>query len=418
MSLEYLPTKKKILFVINTMGRAGAEMALIALLRELSREQEEPCGENYELYCYVLMGQGELIDRLPPHVHLLNRDYKDTSVLEKSGKRDMYRTIIKAMFRRGTVFFCLPGILAALFDMIKKRRIWPDKLLWRVLSDGGERFEEEFDLAVAFLEGGSAYYVADHVRAKKKAAFIHIDYAMAGYTRSLDHDCYLKYDAVFPISGEVKQSFLQTYPECADRTAVFHNIIDRERICSMSKEPGGFSDTYDGIRILTVGRLTWQKSYPTAIEAMRLLKQEHVRVRWYVLGDGPERRDLERRIEEAGLQEDFILVGAVDNPYPYYAKTDIYVHATRFEGKSIAIQEAQILGCAIIASDSSGNREQIVPDVDGILCRLDAAAVRDAVLTLIEDEEKRKRLGQAAEEKMKEYGNDLSLLEKLMAEEG
>lgn len=418
MSLEYLPTKKKILFVINTMGRAGAEMALIALLRELSREREASCGENYELYCYVLMGQGELIDRLPPHVYLLNRDYKDTSVLEKSGKRDMYRTIIKAMLRRGTVFFCLPGILAALIGMIKKRRIWPDKLLWRVISDGGDRFEEEFDLAVAFLEGGSAYYVADHVRAKKKAAFIHIDYAMAGYTRRLDHDCYLKYDAVFPISGEVKQSFLQVYPECADRTAVFHNIIDREQICSMAKEPGGFSDTYDGIRILTVGRLTWQKSYPTAIEAMRLLKQENVRARWYVLGDGPERRDLEHRIEEAGLQEDFILVGAVDNPYPYYAKTDIYVHATRFEGKSIAIQEAQILGCATIASDSSGNREQIVPDVDGILCRLDAAAVRDAVLTLIGDEEKRKRLGQAAEEKMKEYENDLSLLEKLMAEEG
>ena len=418
MSLEYLPTKKKILFVINTMGRAGAEMALIALLRELSQEREASCGENYELYCYVLMGQGELIDRLPPCVHLLNRDYKDTSVLEKSGKRDMYRAIIKAMCRRGTVFFCLPGICAALLDMIKKRRIWPDKLLWRVLSDGGDRFEEEFDLAVAFLEGGSAYYVADHVRAKKKAAFIHIDYNMAGYTRRLDHDCYLKYDAVFPISGEVKQSFLQVYPECADRTAVFHNIIDREQICSMAKAPGGFSDAYDGIRILTVGRLTWQKSYPTAIEAMRLLKQENVRARWYVLGDGPERRDLECRIEEAGLQEDFILVGAVDNPYPYYAKTDIYVHATRFEGKSIAIQEAQILGCAIIASDSSGNREQIVPDVDGILCRLDAAAVRDAVLTLIGDEEKRKRLGQAAEEKMKEYGNDLSLLEKLMAEEG
>lgn len=418
MSLEYLPMKKKILFVINTMGRAGAEMALIALLRRLSQEREPSGCEKYEIFLYVLMGQGELIDRLPPSVHLLNRDYKNTSVLEKSGKRDMYRAVFRAMFRRGTVFFCLPGICSSLADMIGKRRIWPDKLLWRVLSDGGECFGEEFDLAVAFLEGGSAYYVADHVRAKKKAAFIHIDYTMAGYTRKLDHDCYLKYDAVFPISGEVENAFLQVYPECADKTAVFHNIIDREQICGLAKAPGGFADAYDGIRILTVGRLTWQKSYPTAIEAMRLLKKEHVKARWYVLGDGPERRDLERRIEDAGLREDFILVGAVDNPYPYYAAADIYVHATRFEGKSIAIQEAQTLGCAIIASDSSGNREQIVPDVDGVLCRLDAAAVKDAVLALIRDEEKRKRMGRAAEEKMREYGNDLSLLEQLMAEEG
>lgn len=82
-------------------------------------------------------------------------------------------------------------------------------------------FAEEYDLAVAYLEGGSAYYVADHVRAKKKAAFIHIDYTKAGYTRKLDRDCYLKYDAIFPIGEDVKQQFLKVYPECAGRTKVF-----------------------------------------------------------------------------------------------------------------------------------------------------------------------------------------------------
>ena len=70
--------------------------------------------------------------------------------------------------------------------MRKEGRLMPDKLLWRAISDGARRFPEEYDLAVAFLEGGSAYYVADHVRAKKKAAFIHIDYQKAGYSRELD----------------------------------------------------------------------------------------------------------------------------------------------------------------------------------------------------------------------------------------
>ena len=72
------------------------------------------------------------------------------------------------MFVRGTVFCLLPYLLSSLADMLKRRKVLPDKLLWRVLSDGGERFAEEYDLAVAYLEGGSAYYVADHVRAKKK----------------------------------------------------------------------------------------------------------------------------------------------------------------------------------------------------------------------------------------------------------
>lgn len=48
-----------------------------------------------------------------------------------------------------------------------------------------------------------------------------IDYTKAGYTRKLDRDCYLKYDAIFPIGEDVKQQFLKVYPECAGRTKVF-----------------------------------------------------------------------------------------------------------------------------------------------------------------------------------------------------
>lgn len=55
-------------------------------------------------------------------------------------------------------------------------------------------------------------------------------------------------------------------------------------------------------------------------------------------------------------------------PYPYYRQTDIYVHATGYEGKSIAIQEAQTLGCAIVASEC--NREQITDGEDGFCARL------------------------------------------------
>ena len=72
---------------------------------------------------------------------------------------------------------------------------------------------------------------------------------------------------------------------------------------------------------------------------------------------------LTAQIEQLGLQNAFILVGAVNNPYPYYTQADLYVHATRFEGKSIAIQEAQTLGCPMVVSDCSGNREQVIQGV-------------------------------------------------------
>lgn len=407
--------RKKILFVINTFSRAGAEMALLDLLRKLDEMNEEHGNRKYDISLLVLMGQGELVSQLPESVHLLNRKYSMDSVLEPRGKRHMIATVLKALLHKGTGVRLTPYMLKAYRQMRRSREVRIDKLLWRALSDGAPEFDETYDLAIAFLEGGSAYYVADHVKAKKKAGFIHIDYEKAGYSRELDRDCYVQYDALFPIGEQVRSQFLKVYPECAGRTHIFHNILDVDLIRAKAKETGGFSDTYSGIRILTVGRLTKQKAYPVAIEAMHLLKQRGLRARWYVLGEGPEREALMQQIAKDGLQEEFFLLGACSNPYPYFAQADIYVHATGFEGKSIAIQEAQILGCPIVASDI--NWEQIQHGVDGLICPLDANAVASAVQELIENPAQRKRLGQAAQHKNVSFTEDIQMLDQLLASE-
>ena len=397
---------KKILFVINTFSRAGAETALLELLRLLAAE------EQYELSLYVLMEQGELLPLLPEGVKLENHRFHTESVLGSRGRKVMYGTILRALLHRGNGIRLFPYLVSALAGMLRRRRIQPDKLFWRVLSDGARRIPTEYDLAIAFLEGGSAYYVAEHVRAKRKAAFIHIDYGRSGYTRRLDKDCYLKYDAIFPVGENVKQRFLEVYPECAGRTKIFPNVIDQTGIRRKAKLPGGFDDGFDGIRILTVGRLTRQKSYPVAVEAMRLLKAAGERVRWYVLGEGAERARLERQIAAGGLQEDFLLMGETDNPYPYYAQTDIYVHATGYEGKSIAVQEAQTLGCAIIVSE--GSREQVRDGVDGTVCALEPEAVCRAIQELIREPQRRAVYGHAAEARRIDCGEQKKLLEELL----
>lgn len=397
---------KSILFVMNTLGHAGAETALLELLERLE--------DFYEIDLYVLMGQGEMVTKLPPGVHLLNKRFNNCSVLSGRGRLYMMGTIVKALFHRATGIRLFPYLCRNLWVMLRQHRVQADKLLWRVLSDGGMRIHREYDLAVAFLEGGSAYYVADHVKAGKKAAFIHIDYEQAGYTRELDRDCYLRFDALFPVAEEIREKLLKVYPECADRTGVFHNMINKDRIFERAENGKGFTDGYQGTRILTVGRLTRQKAYPVAIEAMKLLKSEGCRARWYVLGEGEERRVLEKKIAEYGLEEDFVLMGAVENPFPYYKQTDLYVHATGFEGKSIAVQEAQILGCAIIASDCTGNREQIVHERDGILCDLSPQAVKDAILRLIDDSGLRDRLKAASACKRIAYEEDIRLLTEIL----
>lgn len=399
--------RKKLLFVINTLGHAGAETALLELLRRLSPKE-------YEIYLYVLMGQGEMARELPPYVKLLNTRYDDSSVLSGEGKRRLQGKVLRALFSRGTFLRRAPYMAAQFFGMLRKGRILPDKLLWRAMSDGGERFDMHFDLAVAYLEGGATYYVADHVDARHRAAFVHVDYARAGYTRALDRECYLKYDRIFAVSDEVRKAFLGVYPECGKVTDVFHNILDAEAIRRKAGSGEGFADGYDGMRILSVGRLTAQKAFEVSIQAMKLLKERGERVRWYVLGDGDQRRALEEQVRRLGLEEDFLMPGAVDNPYPYMAQADIYVHASRFEGKSIAIQEAQILGKAILVSDCSGNREQVTDGVDGRMCELTPEGICGGIIELLHDTEKRACFGRAAAERNtgneEELGKLLSII--------
>lgn len=324
------------------------------------------------------------------------------------------KTVWHSFWKNGDVFGKFAYIVRTFSAMRRTGKFQPDKILWRVISDGSPRFEETYDLAVAYLEGGSTYYVADHVKAKKKAAFIHIDYESSGYTRGMDRNCFDKMDRIFTVSDEVKKHFLNVYPKYQDKVKVFHNIINQDEIRRKAGEETGFEDHFDGVRLLTVGRLTYQKAYDIAIDAMKLIKDRGYKVRWYILGEGSERPALEKKVKELGLEKEFLMPGAASDPFPYYKQADIYVHATRFEGKSIAIQEAQTLGCAIIASDCNGNREQIVQGKDGLLCRLDPESIAEAVISLVEDRDKRIRLGNAAKEKDIVHKGEIKLLLELM----
>lgn len=386
--------KKRILFVINTLGYGGAERAMLDLFDALDPEK-------YEISLFVLTGQGELSHALPKHVRLLNHDYKDVSVLTKEGRKLLTKSVLRVGIGKGLFLRRAPYLLKNLWHMGKYGKILPDKLCWCLLADGAPRIKKEYDLAVAYLEGGATYYVAEHVNAKKKTAFVHIDYGKAGYTRELDLDCYRTYDRIFTVSDEVKEHFLEIYPEYEEKVSIFHNLVNQKRIRQMADQGNDFDDDFQGYRILTIGRLTQQKRYDIAIEAMALLKEKcSVPVRWYVLGEGDLRVSLEKQIQESGLENDFILLGVKENPFPYYKNCDFYVHATGYEGKSIAIQEAQTLGKPILATDCSGNREQIRDGVDGCLCQLTPEAVSEQLLWMIQHPEESRKYGEEAKKKV------------------
>jgi glycosyltransferase involved in cell wall biosynthesis len=404
--------RKKLLFIINTMGRAGAETALIALLKKLDSMNE------YDLSHYSIIPCGEMFDQLPAGVHILNKRIHRHSLHSLPGRIQIMNAIVRAFFYRFNGFQML-GYLARNLKEQKSsgKRLQYDKLLWRLLANGLPRQRDTYDLAISYIEGASAYYLADKVSAVSKAAFIHIDYESSGYTPLMDQDCYRSMDRIFVVSNEVGTKFLRVYPELRDKVSLFRNLLDRERILMLANRGSGFTDDYSGIRLVTVGRLHYQKGYDIAIEALSILRKEGFPVRWYVIGEGTERANLEQLIKKHGIEDSFLLLGAKDNPYPYIKQADLYVQATRYEGKSIAVEEAQILGKAILASDCTGNSEQIISGYDGLLIPLSTENLVSALKTLINDPSLRSLYAEHVLEKKLDYPEDLDQLLALLRKE-
>ncbi len=405
--------KKKILFIINTMGRAGAEIALVELLKRL-----DSIGK-YELFLYTVIPCGEMFDRLPKGIHILNKHISNGSVLSFAGHVRIAGAVLYSFFYK------LTGVklLGYMITNIREQKalggkLQYDKLLWRLLADGRPKIEGSYDLAVSYIEGASAFCLADKVSARHKAAFIHTDYQKAGYTPRIDGDCYHAAETIFVVSKGVGEAFCRVYPRYRHKIRLFRNLLDIEGIRQKAETGDGFTDEFDGVRLLTVGRLHYLKGYDIAIEALAKLRADGYPVRWYVIGEGMERANLEMLIKKHGVEDSFLLMGARDNPYPYMKQADIYVHATRYEGKSIAIEEAQILGKTIVASNCTGNKKQIISGHDGTLLTLNARNLVRELERVIDDPELRKKHARHVLEKKLVFPEDLEGMLSILEEDG
>ncbi|MEH6892453.1 glycosyltransferase [Bacillus sp. JJ864] len=151
---------------------------------------------------------------------------------------------------------------------------------------------------------------------------------------------------------------------------------------SMPKDEG-FNDKFDGIRILTVGRITSQKGQDIIPHILMKLKSKGYNIRWYCIGDGESRLKLGSMIKKYDLAEYLVLLGTKNNPYPYIKQCDIYVQPSRHEGYCISLAEARALNKPIVTTDFVGAREQIENGQDGLITRFDESTIYSAIEKLI-----------------------------------
>ncbi|MEO1764120.1 MAG: glycosyltransferase [Cyanobacteria bacterium J06629_18] len=139
--------------------------------------------------------------------------------------------------------------------------------------------------------------------------------------------------------------------------------------------------------ILAVGRLHQQKDYPSLLRAFVRIRQVR-QCRLVILGEGPEKENLNNLINELGIQKDVRMLGFVDNPYAYMANSRVFVLSSAWEGFGNVIAEALAVGTPVVSTNcDSGPAEILDNGKYGQLIPIgDTKAMAEAILKVLAGE--------------------------------
>lgn len=380
--------KKKLLFVMMHLHMGGAERSLVNLLSEINYNQ-------YEVDLLLIKKEGDLIRQLPKEVNLIDTPYELKAV---------YCNSIDSI--RGVKYFLMRGMSVAYSNIKNKiKRCDLTAIRWNQFYKGLiPQFEKKYDVAIAYLTGPSMYYVADKVNAGKKIVFYHSDYiaSNAMVNQPTDLPYFEKFDLIPTISEKCRDSLRAVFPKMESKFVVIPNITSTRLIKMRAEE--NYPTEYEGMHniICSVGRLSSEKGFDLAARAAAVLKRKGINFFWCIVGEGNERKKLQEIIKNNGLESNFVLLGVRDNPYPYIKNADVIVQPSRFEGKSMVLDEAKILAKPIVATAYTTVRDQL-NDKEGIVIGMTPEEIAEGVQKMLENEGLRNEISDYL--RQRNYGN-------------
>ncbi len=390
--------KKRVLVVINSMELGGAQKSLVSFLKSM---KEQGFDAQYDMNLLIAKPVGLFMEQIPSYVHQLTPPAE--LVWLGTERHD-------ALLKR---FPTLRGNIGKLRWMASnKQRFLYKKLneeqrIWKNWKQLIRPLQGHYDIAVSYINGFPSYFVMDKVSADRKILWIHNEYEKLRYDTELDRSYYAAADGIITISEVCCDSFLRVFPAFANKISVLENITlaSDVRANGEKKEAPEFERT-DAVKILSVGRLCEQKQFELTVRAAKVLKERGLRFLWVIVGDGPDRAMLENKISQCDVSDCFLLVGLKDNPYSYMARCDVFVQTSRFEGKSMVLDEVKLFRKPIIITNYPSAADAISDGENGLICPMNAESIADAVERIVQDAALRKRFAAALE---KENGNSKEL---------
>lgn len=340
----------KILIVIDSLRIGGIQNSLISLLSKIDYEK-----------CDVDLLSFQRTDiysqKIPDKVNIV----KTTSFL------DLLNTPLSTLKKKNFFKFLIRCFLSLFSKIFSSILVYKFAFL-------GIRIKKIYDVAISYTNNGSNkslyfgsnMFVLKKVHAKKKISWLHVDYSKMKMDTKINKKEYLLFDKIVCVSKAVETELIHSIPALLGKTEVIYNIVDAEAIYKKSNEKY-HSELFSEFTIVTVSRIDQNKNIRECLNVAEKLEKKHITFKWLILGDGPERHELQFQCEKKGLTEHFIFLGYIENPYPYIKNADLYVSTSLSESFGLSIFESLVLSTPVVAREFPALHEYLKDGENGYI---------------------------------------------------
>lgn len=374
--------KIKILFVISNLNIGGPQKSLLALLDNLDYKV-------FDVKICVLKPGGSLQGQFNKNAKFVNTPEIITAATLPSEKPLKYINVFLNNREFGMFFYSIASMFKHV--LMKNNMNQERQKLWKKYNDRMPKIEGEYDLAFGIL-GLSTYAIVDLVNAKKKYHWVRSDTRILNRNIGIDSEYYKKLDGSLSVSRETANIFEKMYPFMKDKVRVFYNHIPVSFYSNMEYDKTLMRVNKDTYKILTITRLDPLKGIELAIDACEILVKKGFDIKWFVLGDGKYRDEILKMIKEKNIEDKFVLLGFQLNTLSFISDADIFVHPSRTEGKSNAVDEAKYVGKPIVVTNYDTVGEQIQDNLNGLICEMDGEDIARSIERIIRNDDLRKKL--------------------------
>ncbi|RUL55175.1 glycosyltransferase [Lysinibacillus antri] len=343
----------------------GVESSLIALLNQLASNEE------IKIDLLLEKNEGDLLKEVPESVNVL--ETPEILKIFRIDKADVPLVLFKLLynFKIIVVFWYLYYVFIGTVrrNMEKSRqRFW-------VKCNKYFNYTNEYEFVISFHYTVTSYFVVDKIESKNKFVWIHGDYRNMDRDKEIDRFYLNKFDKIVTVSQECVNGLRSVFPEYSIKIIEIPNLLPKRKIMELSKEPFEVGKIDGKFNIVSVSRIDKYKGYDIAIPAVSKLLNENLINKWYIVGDGNYKRKLKVLIKKFGLTNYVELTGKLDNPYKVIDTCDIFLHPSRFEGKSVAVEEAKLLKKPIVITNYSTVNDQILHNHNGYIVEMDSESI-------------------------------------------